>query len=505
MVTQHALAAEAGAQVLAQGGNAVDAAITAGFALAAVEPWMSGLGGCGFMVVYRASEQRSYALEFGVRSPAGIDPADYPLSTGFDSDLFAWPGVVDNRNVLGPYAVAVPGYVAGLGEAAGRFGTLPWHQLLAPAIALADKGLTVDWYSSLKIASSAPDIARFESTRSVYLPAGHVPVGHWAGPPPVIELTGLAATLAQLADEGPGSFYNGNLAERVLTDAVSVGVNLCAEDLASYRVHCQELSGLAYRDTVVYTPSGLCGGPSLCQALTELQERMAVPPALPDAGSFATIAASLQAAYGHRLAQMGDSPDGRVPACTTHLNVTDRDGNVVALTQTLLSVFGSRLLLPDTGILMNNGMMWFDPEPGRPNSIGAGRQPLSNMSPAIMLQPGGAVTALGASGGRRIVSAVLQLISFMADFSMDPGQAMHQARIDVGANGEVLADAAFNPTILQELRDQLGALAVAGHGVYPSLFGCPSIARFDPASGCSTGAAFVPSPLAAAVAEPQAS
>jgi len=201
---------------------------------------------------------------------------------------------------------------------------------------------------------------------------------------------------------------------------------------------------------------------------------------------------------------MGDSPDGRVPACTTHLNVTDRDGNVVALTQTLLSVFGSRLLLPDTGILMNNGIMWFDPEPGRPNSIGAGRQPLSNMSPAIVLQPGGAVTALGASGGRRIVSAVLQLISFMVDFSMDPGQAMHQARIDVGANDEVLADAAFNPEILQELGDQLGTLAIAGHGVYPSLFGCPSIARFDPASGCSTGAAFVPSPLAAAIAEPQA-
>jgi len=502
VVAQHALAAEAGAKVLAGGGNAVDAAIATGFALSTVEPWMSGLGGCGFMTVYLARENRSYALEFGVRAPGALNVNDYPLSTGFDSDLFAWPGVLENRNVLGPYSVAVPGFVAGLGEAAKRFGTLSWSQLLAPAIALAEQGLTVDWYSSLKIASSAADIAGFESTRSVYLPQGHVPMGHWADSPPTIELKGLAKTLVQLADQGPASFYQGDLAERVLADMASVGIGLSAEDLASYRVHFEEVTGVSYRDAVIYTPMGLCAGPSLCQALAELEQRLPNPPMQPDGDSTAATAASLQAAYADRLLQMGDSPDGKIPACTTHLNVTDREGNVVALTQTLLSVFGSRLLLPDTGILMNNGIMWFDPEPGRPNSMAPGKQPLCNMCPTIVAEPAGPVTALGASGGRRIVSSIMQLISFIIDFSMDPEKAMHQPRVDVSGVAEVVADAAFGPAILQALNDKVAGLSTANHGVYPSLFGCPSIARFDPASGCSTGAAFVQSPLAAAVAEP---
>jgi len=151
---------------------------------------------------------------------------------------------------------------------------------------------------------------------------------------------------------------------------------------------------------------------------------------------------------------------------------------------------------------MNNGIMWFDPEPGRPNSMAPGKQPLCNMCPTIVAEPAGPVTALGASGGRRIVSSIMQLISFITDFSMDPEQAMHQPRVDVSGVSQVVADAAFDPAILQALGDKVADLSTADHGVYPSLFGCPSIARFDPASGCSTGAAFVQSPLAAAVAEP---
>ena len=149
-----------------------------GFALGAVEPWMSGIGGCGFMTIYLADIGKSYAVEFGVQASNTLNLKDYTLSSGFDSDLFAWPGVLDNRNVLGPYSVAVPGYVAGVALAAERFATLSWPDLLAPAVRLAEQGLTVDWYSSLKIASSAQDISAFESTRSVYLPDGQVPVSY---------------------------------------------------------------------------------------------------------------------------------------------------------------------------------------------------------------------------------------------------------------------------------------------------------------------------------------
>ena len=476
-------------------------AIATAFAMGVVEPWMSGLGGCGFMTVYLADIDKSYAVEFGVCASATLDPGDYPLSSGFDSDLFAWPGVLDNRNVLGPHSVAVPGYVSGLALAADRFATLSWRELLSPAISLAQQGLTVDWYSSLKIASSAQDIAGFKSTRSVYLPNGQVPMGHWAGAPPVIELKGLAQTLEQLADEGPETFYRGDLAAGLLRDARQVGISLTAEDLAAYQAKCYELPGVAYRDATVYTPTGLCGGPSMYDALTELAQRIPVPGRQPDGDFYCAVADSLNGAYAHRLARMGDSPDGRTPGCTTHLNVTDRQGNVVALTQTLLSVFGSRLLLPATGILMNNGIMWFDPTPGRPNSLAPAKQPLSNMCPTIVKLPSGVTFAVGASGGRRIVSSCMQLIALMTDFDMDPEQAMHQPRVDVGGSDHVLADIALDESIKIALGQRFENLTTAQHGVYPSLFGCPSIASFEPMGRCSTGAAFVTSPLAAAVSE----
>ena len=233
VTAQHEIAARVGADVLARGGNAVDAAIATAFALASVEPWMSGLGGCGFMVVHLAREKRTFALEFGVKAPLALDPTDYPLSGGYDSDLFAWPGVLEHRNVFGPKSVAVPGFVAGMAEAATRFASLNWNDLLSAAIELAEAGLRVDWYSSLKIASVARDIDRFPATRSIYLPDGFVPVGEWSGPAPVIQLNGLANTLRRLADEGPDSFYSGPLAADLLADARSVGSGILADDLTA--------------------------------------------------------------------------------------------------------------------------------------------------------------------------------------------------------------------------------------------------------------------------------
>ncbi len=286
-----------------------------------------------------------------------------------------------------------------------------------------------------------------------------------------------------------------------MSDAANVGIGLTAEDLTHYQAQCYELAGVAYRDARVYTPTGLCGGPSMCDALDALAREVPRPGSQPDGDFYCAVANGLNGAYEYRLSQMGDSPDGKTPGCTTHLNVTDRHGNVVALTQTLLSVFGSRLLLPDTGILMNNGIMWFDPSPSRPNSLAPGKRPLSNMCPAIVKLPAGEIFAVGASGGRRIVSSCMQLISFMTDFAMTPEEAMHQPRIDVGGSDHVLADAALDGSIQSALQNAFEDVSTAQHGVYPSLFGCPSIASVSPDSGRSTGAAFVTSPLAAAVAE----
>src|SRR5687767_1979564 len=176
VATQDRVAGEVGARVLASGGNAVDAAVATGFALAAVEPWNSGLGGVGFMLVYLAKENRVEVVDFGPISPRGLNPADYPMTGGFTTDLFTWPTVKDDRNVHGPNSIAVPGHVDGLALALEKFGTMRFAHVIAPAIELADLGLPVDWFLTLKVATTAKELARYPSTRDVWLPGGLPPV-----------------------------------------------------------------------------------------------------------------------------------------------------------------------------------------------------------------------------------------------------------------------------------------------------------------------------------------
>ena len=500
VTSQHVLASQVGARVLAQGGNAVDAAVATSFALGAVEPWMSGVGGCCFMLIYRADQDKTYVLESGVRAPLALDPADYPLSVGFDSDLFNWPGVLDNRNVLGPWSVAVPGLVAGLGAVAERFASIPWDRLLEPAIELVAQGLSVDWYSSLKIASAAEELVRFPSSQAVYLPDGHAPVGQWGAPPPVISLGALHTTLQRLAEHGADDFYRGSLARDIVTDALGSEITLSHDDLAGYRPILREVEGFTYRDARIFTATGLSAGPTLKHTLQLLEQQLTDPAEVPGSEAYSAYAASMMSAYDQRLRDLGDSPEGTSSSCTTHLNVVDRHGNVVALTQTLLSLFGSKVVLPETGILMNNGVMWFDPRPGGPNSIAPGKRPLSNMCPVIARQASGVRTALGASGGRRIMAAVLQLLSFIVDYRMTVEQAMHQPRIDASGREDVTLDGKLDESIVSHLASQYPVSRIA-HGVYPSMFACPGVAQHDPSSGGSCGGAFVMSPLAAAVAE----
>jgi gamma-glutamyltranspeptidase/glutathione hydrolase len=177
----------------------------------------------------------------------------------------------------------------------------------------------------------------------------------------------------------------------------------------------------------------------------------------------------------------------------------DKAGDVVALTQTLLSIFGSKVMLPRTGVLMNNGVMWFDPRPGRPNSIAAGKRPLSNMCPVILSRADGQRFALGAAGGRRIMPAVFQLISFLVDYAMTAEAAAHHPRIDASGTPHVTVDAHLHMAVREALSTE-HQICVEHSGVYPNYFACPSIACQRP-DGTSEGAAFVMSPWAGAVAE----
>lgn len=497
VASQHHRASAVGTRVLQDGGNAVDAAVATSFALATQEPWMSGLGGGGFMLVFDAASRRTQAVDFSMVAPSALNPADYPLVGGKGADLFNWPAVLEDRNLRGFHAMATPGQVAGMSLALSRFGTLPWRDCLAPAIELARSGLTVDWYATLKIAAAARDLSRFPASRDTYLPGGFVPAGQWGSPPPVLNQNNLAATLERLAVAGPEDFYRGEIAASIANDLAAGQSPLSGEDLARYGASVVEVPTGDYRQARVHYTPGLSAGPSLRLALEHLANQWH-PGAQPDTATFTAYARALQSSYRDRLQRLGEETTAD-PPCTTHISVVDGAGNLVALTQTLLSVFGSKVVLPETGILMNNGIMWFDPRPGRPNSMAPGKRPLANMCPTIVELGDGQRFALGASGGRRIMSAVCQLISFLVDFQMDLDQAFHQPRIDVSGPDTLVLDDALGEDIRANLSSQFSCES-ARHGVYPNLFACPNAVGTHPISGEQMGAAFVPSPWSAVCA-----
>ncbi len=496
VVSQHYTASRIGAAVLEAGGNAMDAAIAAGFAIGTVEPWMSGLGGCGNLLFHDGSSGQTHAVSFGVRASDALNPVDYPLKSSdeADSDLFGWPSVVDDSNVFGPRSIAVPGYVAGMNEALSRFGSWPLEEVLQPAIGLAREGMAVDWYASLKISSQARSLSQFESARNIFLPDGFAPVGEWGGPLPRIEITNLAATLERLAKSGAADFYTGEIARSLVKDAADLGANLTATDLENYRVTVTPSDEFAYRQCAIHTVPGMTAGPTLQHALSEIENHAFGD--TPVDADFGAYTSALITAYAHRLKTMGDVGEGSSPSCTTHLSVTDRHGNVVALTQTLLSLFGSKVVFPGSGVTMNNGVMWFDPRPGRPNSMAPSKWPLSNMCPAISIGQGKR-RALGASGGRRIMPAVYQLLSFLTDHEMTIGEAAHFPRVDVSGSNIVCVDDRLQPGVTGDLPDGF-VVERAPNGVYPALYACPNLAEFDEVTGVSSGAAYVASPWAEA-------
>src|SRR5207248_2330191 len=288
VASQNGVAATVGAEILAAGGSAVDAVVAAAFALAVREPWNSGLGGIGFMVVQPPGGARAEIVDFGPIAPAGLDTASYALTGETITELFTWPRVEGDRNMHGPLSFAIPSAVRGYALAVERFGRTPWRDLGAAA-----------------------------------------------------------------------------------------GGVLSAADLAECRARIVPSLEIAYRSYALQAARGLTAAPTLADVIDRLSSKRF--PQAPDAVYFETLIDALQQAYHARLEGLGDvRPQGSDDGCTTHITAIDREGGIAALTTTLLSSFGSRYVLPQTGILMNNGIMWFDPRPGRPNSIGPGKRALTN-------------------------------------------------------------------------------------------------------------------------------
>ena len=230
---------------------------------------MSGVGGGGAMVLYRARENRYEVIDYGMRAPGSLRLEDYPLAgDGAASDIFPWPRVKDDRNLHGPGSIAVPGVVAGMEEAHRRHAKMPWKELLGPSVDLAGEGLLVDWWTTLMIASSAADLRRYPASAAAYLQDGLPPNAQWGIKSSVrLPQDRLKATLSYLAAEGPRDFYEGDLARSIAADVQAAGGALSVEDLAAFRAHGREALTIPYRGGKVYATPELTCGPTLAHTL----------------------------------------------------------------------------------------------------------------------------------------------------------------------------------------------------------------------------------------------
>ena len=498
VVSQSKGAAEAGVAVLDAGGNAVDAAVATALALATAEPWNSGLGGIGFALVHRAGQSKVEVVDFGPRAPRATDPARYKLTGKMTTDLFAWPEVEGDINIHGPLSVAIPASVAGYHHLHQHWGRLPLADVIAPAIALAKRGLPQDWYTAVKISNSASVIRKYPETAKVYLPNGLPPVPPYQGTPGFFRQGNLAATLERLGRAGLRDFYEGEVAASVVADIQALGGVVSAEDLRKCQARTWMATEVGWRGRTLQLTGGLTAAPTLMSVLEQMKDAP-YGGKVPSAAWYVALARAMKAAYADRLAGLGESEPDSAESCTTHLTVCDGEGTTVAVTTTLMSSMGSRVLLPKTGVLLNNGMMWFDPRPGSPNSIAPGKRPLCNMLPIMLTEGGRPFLAAGASGGRRIMASVFQLMTFIADFGMDVETAAHHPRIDVSSVDNVSADRQLPAEVLDALA-QDGALEVVDHSAVPINFACPNVI-VQHADGTRSGISDVASPWSGAVAQ----
>jgi gamma-glutamyltranspeptidase/glutathione hydrolase len=498
VVAQARTAAEAGVAILDAGGNAADAAVATAFALAAVEPWNSGLGGTGFCLLHRAGAPRAEVIDFGPVAPAGLERGRFRLTGRSKQELFSWAEVEGDANIHGPLSFVIPSAVAGYARLHAMAGRLPLAEVMAPAIALARRGLPRDWYTTLKVANAAATLRLYPESASIYLPDGLPPVPPYQGGMGYFTLGRLPETLEHLARAGLDDFYRGDVAAGIAADVREMGGLLSASDLAGCAARVSPAVEVPWRGRTLQLPTALTAAPTLARVLAELEHAPFTPP-VPGADWYVALARALKAAYAHRLSSLGEAEPQAAESCTTHLTVCDAEGTMIAMTTTLLSSMGSRVVLPGSGVLMNNGVMWFDPRPGQANSMAPGKRPLTNMLPVILRDGTRPWIGAGASGGRRIMAAVLQLLTFAADFGMAPEDAAHHPRIDVSDPDRVHADRALPEAVIAALRAD-GPADVVDHGVLPINFACPNLIA-QAVDGTRTGISDAASPWSAAVAQ----
>jgi gamma-glutamyltranspeptidase/glutathione hydrolase len=459
------LAAEIGLDILRQGGNAVDAAVATGFALAVSYPRAGNLAGGGFMLVHLAGEDRQLLIDYREMAPAAAS-----------RDMFLdEAGEVDRgREFFSHQSTGVPGTVAGLLHALDRYGTMSREQVLAPAIALARDGIEVSFSLNFELLARSERLRMDAEASRIFFRAD--------GQPPGIGETlvqkDLAWTLQQISDRGAAGFYGGEVARRIADDMAANHGLVTAADLAAYRVIEREPVRGQYRGfDVVSTPPPSSGGIHIVQMLNILQGYDLRSMGHNSAAYLHHLTESMKLAYADRGKYLGDADFADVPVAelidpayaarqralidsrratpssqiepgrklrgeshdTTHYTVADRHGNVVSNTYTLNFSFGSHIVVPGTGMFLNNEMADFAARPGvanafglvqgEPNRIEPYKRPLSSMSPTMVFRDGKPWLATGSPGGSVIITTVLQTLLNAMEFDMNIAAAAGAARI----------------------------------------------------------------------------
>ncbi len=455
VATNHPLASAAGAEMLAAGGNAVDAAIAAFFTLTVVEPMMVGVLGGG-MAHIRLADGRHIVIDGQSMAPRATGPTTYT------PDPTAPPGTMDTigrKNAVGPTSVATPGNLMGWTEALARFGTFPLADVMEPAIRHASRGFRVTPYLSECVTDCAADMAMDPEISKLYLPGG-TPIA-----PGTRLVTGdYAETLRSIVREGPGILYQGSLGRHYADHMAASGGHIRMEDLTGYATITREALRGTYRGHEIVGPPPPSSGPlHIIQMLNILEGYDIGALGFGTPETVHLLAEVLKIAFADRAAATADPAFVKVPvekllskdyaadrrarmtdqaqawtaevepgelsSHTTHLTIADGMDNVVASTQTINSLFGARYIVPGTGMIPNNYMFVFDPRPGRASSVQPGKRVTSSMSPVIVLRDGKPKYALGLPGGLRIFPSVMQALSNLIDHGMTVQQAVEAPRV----------------------------------------------------------------------------
>lgn len=493
VVSQNEIASRIGAQVLREGGNAVDASVAIGFALAVTLPRAGNIGGDGFMTLHDAKSGKTVVIDFRGVAPLAVTPDMFVDEDGDESRAASW----------GYRAPDVPGTVAGLELAHRKYGKLPWAKLVEPAIALADKGVVLTPDEAFVFSWGKERLSTSEAgRRTFYKPDGSL---YAAGE--TLRQPELAWALREIAQGGAEAFYKGEIARRIAADMKKHGGLITLQDLAAYRaVERAPLEGSYRGVTIRTTPPASAGGATLLEILNILENFDLKAMGAGSAQALHTLSEAMKLGYIDRYRFLGDTDFVRVPLNgftskafaaerarlvsldraskprdiprgdpwkfespnTTHFSVADAEGNVVSTTYTLGADFGSGVMIEGTGILLNNQMNNFDHEsawrarrdkaPEPPNAMAPGKRMLSTMVPTILFRDGKPWLAVGTPGGGTIITTVVQVIVNTVDYGLNVGEATHQPRIFQNHTDTLELEPNFNP-------DTVALLKAKGHRI----------------------------------------